>query len=167
MRGVVCRVASRSLSNHGLPLRLLLVDRAGGRRLGQLGKLGRVVMERASGSRHRCAAGATAAGGPSRAQGKRGTPLANRQLLNYLTNHPQRMKYGEYLRQGMPITSNYVDSTQTNQSPHERDGEVLVGLRRSHARLGGRRLSETIAIRRFWSERTRRIIQTACYHQAP
>ncbi len=87
--------------------------------------------------------------------------------LNYLTNHRERMRYDEYRRQGLPITSNYVESTikQINRRMKGTEKSWSISANPMLA-LVADRYTETLAVRNFWRRRTARLIQQACYHLA-
>ena len=87
--------------------------------------------------------------------------------LRYLTNQQARMKYAEYRRRGLPITSSHIESTikQINRRVKgsekfwDQGAEPLLQLAADH-------LSETDPLRSFWTRRPRRIPTTRCYHAA-
>jgi hypothetical protein len=75
--------------------------------------------------------------------------------LRYLENHRDQMRYDEYRRQGLPITSSHVESTVkqfnrrvkgTEKFWSERGAEALLQLRADY-------LSETEPVEKFWQER--------------
>lgn len=77
------------------------------------------------------------------------------ETLRYLENHQEQMRYDEYRRQGLPITSSHVESTVkqfnrrvkgTEKFWSERGAEALLQLRADY-------LSETEPIAKFWQER--------------
>jgi len=97
-----------------------------------------------------------------------GTPRAElASSLGYLTNQRERMKYDEYRRQGLPITSSPIESTvkQINRRIKGTDKFWSEGAD-PMLHLMADRLSQTNVIDLFWSERLERIIQSASYHQA-
>jgi hypothetical protein len=87
--------------------------------------------------------------------------------LRYLTNQQSRIKYAEYRRQGLPITSSHVESTikQINRRVKgsekfwDQGAEPLLQLAADH-------LSETTPLRSFWKRRPQHIPSTRCYHAA-
>jgi len=87
--------------------------------------------------------------------------------LRYLTNQQSRMKYAEYRRQGLPITSSHIESTikQINRRVKgsekfwDQGAEPLLQLAADH-------LSDTTPLRSFWKRRSRHIPSTRCYHAA-
>lgn len=87
--------------------------------------------------------------------------------LRYLTNQRSRMKYAEYRRLGLPITSSHIESTikQINRRVKgsekfwDQGAEPLLQLAADH-------LSETEPLRAFWTRRPRRVPATRCYHAA-
>jgi hypothetical protein len=75
--------------------------------------------------------------------------------LRYLKNHQDQMRYDEYRRQGLPITSSHVESTVkqfnrrvkgTEKFWSEEGAEALLQLRADF-------LSETEPLEKFWQER--------------
>lgn len=75
--------------------------------------------------------------------------------LTYLQNHQSQMQYAEYRRQGLPITSSYVESAvkQFNQRVKgtekfwsEEGAEAVLQLRADH-------LSDDQPLQRFWEAR--------------
>ncbi len=77
------------------------------------------------------------------------------QALTYLTNNAGRMRYDEYRRQGLPITSSYVESAvkQFNQRVKgtekfwsEAGAEAMLQLRADH-------LSDDQPLEAFWQRR--------------
>lgn len=99
---------------------------------------------------------------------EKGTPRAQvTNSLNYLTNHRERMRYHEYRRHGLPITSNYVESTIKQINRRMKGTEKFWSVSANPIlALVADRLSQTPVVRNFWKRRTARIIHTACYHQA-
>ena len=87
--------------------------------------------------------------------------------LGYLRNRQSRMRYPEYRKQGLPITSTYVESTvkQINRRMKgtekfwSRGVEALLTLVADH-------LSDTPTLARFWRNRPRRLIGSRCDPQA-
>lgn len=77
------------------------------------------------------------------------------QALTYLQNHQSQMQYAEYRRQGLPITSSYVESAvkQFNQRVKgtekfwsEAGAEAMLQLRADH-------LSDNEPLQQFWEDR--------------
>jgi hypothetical protein len=97
-----------------------------------------------------------------------GTPRAIvASALHYLTNHRGRMKYAEYRRQGLPITSSPVESTIKQINRRIKGTEKFWsegGDPMLH--LIGDRLSQTNVTASFWTRRLNRLIQEASYHLA-
>jgi hypothetical protein len=89
------------------------------------------------------------------------------EALRYLTNQQSRIKYAEYRRQGLPITSSCIESTikQINRRVKgsekfwDQGAEPLLQLAADH-------LSETDPLRPFWNRRPRRLPTTRCYQAA-
>lgn len=87
--------------------------------------------------------------------------------LRYLTNQRARVKYAEYRRHGLPITSSHIESTikQINRRVKgsekfwDQGAEPLLQLAADH-------LSETEPLRRFWNRRPSQLPSTRCYHTA-
>jgi len=97
-----------------------------------------------------------------------GTPRAQVACtLTYLTNQQARMKYDEYRRQGLPITSNHIESTikQLNRRIKgtekfwDQGADPMLHLVADH-------LSQTNVIDKFWERRTQNLIDSASYQQA-
>jgi hypothetical protein len=87
--------------------------------------------------------------------------------LGYLKNQRSRMKYDQYRRLGLPITSSHIESTikQINRRMKgtekfwDRGGEPLLQLVADH-------LSQTNRRDRFWNTRRQRLPMTRCYQTA-
>jgi hypothetical protein len=85
----------------------------------------------------------------------------------YLQNQRSRMKYAEYRKLGLPITSSHIESTikQINRRVKgsekfwDQGAEPLLQLAADH-------LSETHELWRFWKNRPRRLHPMRCYHAA-
>lgn len=85
--------------------------------------------------------------------------------LTYLRNQRHRMRYDEYRRQGLPITSSYVESTVKRIHRRVKGTEKFwsTGLE-GMLTLAADHLSETHVLDRFWKDRRpppRRSYQTA------
>lgn len=97
-----------------------------------------------------------------------GTPRAQvATSLGYLTNQRQRMKYNEYRKKGLPITSSPIESTVKQINRRIKGTEKFWsegGDPMLH--LVADRLSQTNVTANFWSRRLDRLIQSASYHQA-
>jgi len=97
-----------------------------------------------------------------------GTPRAQvASSLGYLSNQRERMKYNEYRKQGLPITSSPMESTikQINRRIKGTEKFWSEGAD-PMLHLVADRLSQTNVTAQFWSRRVDRIIQSASYHQA-
>lgn len=101
-------------------------------------------------------------------QHETGTPRAVvATALHYLTNHRERMRYAEYRKHGLPITTAAIESTikQINRRIKgtekfwDEGGDPML-------QLVADRLSQTNAAAQFWSRRLDRLIHASCYHQA-
>jgi hypothetical protein len=87
--------------------------------------------------------------------------------LSYLHNQRGRMKYPEYRRLGLPITSSHIESTikQINRRMKgtekfwDQGAEPLLQL------VAGQ-LSQTDRLHRFWRNRRTRLQPMRCYHTA-
>jgi hypothetical protein len=85
----------------------------------------------------------------------------------YLTNQQSRMKYAEYRKLGLPITSSHIESTikQINRRMKgtekfwNQGAEPLLQLVADH-------LSETPDLDRFWTRRPNRLHPWRCYQTA-
>lgn len=99
---------------------------------------------------------------------EKGTPRAQvAGSLGYLTNQRERMKYDAYRREGLPITSNYVESTIKQINRRMKGTEKFWSISANPMlALVADRLSETQAVTRFWHRRTARLLHEACYHAA-
>jgi hypothetical protein len=99
---------------------------------------------------------------------EKGTPRAQvDSSLKYMLNQRSRMKYAEYRRQGLPITSSAIESTikQINRRIKGTEKFWDQGVE-SMLHLVADRLSQTQVADKFWARRTHRIIQQACYQHA-
>ncbi len=97
-----------------------------------------------------------------------GTPRAIvATTLGYLKNNCERMRYAEFRKQGLPITTSAIESTikQINRrikgtEKFWDDGGAPM------LQLVADRLSETNPADQFWPRRLDRLIQASSYHQA-
>jgi hypothetical protein len=94
-------------------------------------------------------------GSPEKEDGETHPRVVVSTALGYLQNHKDKMRYPEYRRRGMPITSSYVESAvkQFNQRVKgtekfwtEAGAEALLQLRADY-------LSTTAVLDDFWQER--------------
>ena len=84
--------------------------------------------------------------------------------LGYLRNQRGRMRYHEYRRLGLPITSSHIESTikQINRRMKgtekfwHRGAEPMLQLAADH-------LSQTNTLARFWRQRPKRLTPYRCY----
>ncbi len=84
--------------------------------------------------------------------------------LGYIKNQQSRMKYAEYRKLGLPITSSHIESTikQINRRVKgtekfwDQGAEPLLQLAADH-------ISETTTFDRFWARRPSRLRATRCY----
>lgn len=87
--------------------------------------------------------------------------------LGYLRNQRSRMKYADYRRLGLPITSSHVESTikQINRRVKgtekfwDQGAEPLLQLVADDK-------SETLDVGRFWADRPKRLYPMRCYQTA-
>ena len=88
--------------------------------------------------------------------------------LRYLKNHQDQMRYDEYRRLGLAITSSHVESTVkqfnrrvkgTEKFWSEEGAEALLQLRADY-------LSETEPMEKFWQEREAGATGRRCYRRA-
>lgn len=97
-----------------------------------------------------------------------GTPRAQvAESLRYLTNQRVRMNYAEYRKQGLPITSTYIESTikQINRRMKGTEKFWDTGVN-AMLTLVGDQLTQTNIIARFWRRRTARLASQHFYQQA-
>lgn len=88
--------------------------------------------------------------------------------LNYLKNQRDRMQYPEYRKQGLPLTSSPMESTIKQINRRLKGSEKFWDQGSDPMlHLVADRLSQTTVIDKFWTRRLDRLIQSACYHQAP
>lgn len=97
-----------------------------------------------------------------------GTPRAQvARSLTYLTNQRERMKYDEYRKQGLPITSSLVESTIKQINRRIKGTEKFWDQGADPMlQLVADRLSQTKAAADFWDCRLRRLVDQASYQQA-
>lgn len=89
------------------------------------------------------------------------------ETLRYLTNQQSRMHYADYRRQGLPITSSYIESTvkQINRRMKGTEKFWSTGAE-AMLTLVADYLSETPALVKFWQTRPLRQTGMRCYHNA-
>ena len=98
---------------------------------------------------------------------EKGTPRAQvASSLGYLTNQRERMKYNEYRKQGLPITSSPMESTVKQINRRIKGTEKFWSDADPMLHLVADRLSQTNVVADFWSRRIERLIQSATYEQA-
>ena len=107
-------------------------------------------------------------GTPTEADGETSPRQTVAQALTYLQNHQSQMQYGEYRRQGLPITSSYVESAvkQFNQRVKgtekfwsEQGAEAILQPRADH-------LSDNDPLHAFWQSRQAEQTGQRPYRQA-
>ncbi len=105
--------------------------------------------------------------GPPGEREEASPPALVAKTLGYLKNQRARMKYAQYRKLGLPITSSHIESTvkQINRRVKgsekfwDRGAEPLL-------QLAADRLTETHAPERFWMNRRKRLQPRRCYHAA-
>jgi len=88
--------------------------------------------------------------------------------LRYLKNQKPRMRYDEYRRQGLPITSSHIESTIKQINRRVKGSEKFwsgVGAE-ALLQLSADYLSETKPLTTFWRERASRATGQRCYQSA-
>lgn len=97
-----------------------------------------------------------------------GTPRAQvAESLGYFTNQRSRMNYAEYRRQGLPITSSYIESTIKQINRRMKGTEKFWSSAvNAMLTLVADQLTETNVIPRFWDRRTARLASQHCCRQA-
>lgn len=97
-----------------------------------------------------------------------GTPRAQlASSLSYLTNQRERMKYPEYRKLGLPITSSPIESTVKQINRRIKGTEKFWSEGADPMlHLVADRLSQTDVTAKFWARRLDRIIGSASYQQA-
>lgn len=98
-----------------------------------------------------------------------GTPRAQvANSLGYLTNQRERMKYDEYPKQGLPLTSSPMGSMVKQINRRIKGTEKFwSGGADPMLHLVADRFSQTNVTANFWSRRLDRIIQSASYDDSP
>jgi len=79
--------------------------------------------------------------------------------LTYLQNQQSRMNYPEYRRQGLPITSSHIESTNKLLNRRVKGTEKFWSRRGAEAMLQMKAdaLSDTAPLEKFWRERPQRM----------
>lgn len=107
-------------------------------------------------------------GMPTEADGATSPRQIVTQALTYLQNHQSQMQYANYRREGLPITSSYVESAvkQFNQRVKgtekfwsEQGAEAILQLRADH-------LSDDAPLERFWKTRQAKQTGQRLYRKA-
>ena len=88
--------------------------------------------------------------------------------LRYLQNQKRRMRYDEYRRQGLPITSSHIESTIKQINRRVKGTEKFWSGHGAEAllQLAADYLSETKPLTTFWRERPSRASGQRCYKAA-
>jgi hypothetical protein len=110
---------------------------------------------------------AQALGPPGEGDGDTSPRTIVAEARQYLTNQKSRMKYAEYRKLGLPITSSHIESTikQVNRRLKgtekfwDQGAEPLLQLVADH-------LSETPELDHFWNRRPSRLHPRRCYQTA-
>lgn len=86
--------------------------------------------------------------------------------LRYLSNQAPRMKYDEYRRQGLPITSAHIESTikQLNRRVKGTEKFWSEGGAQALLQLAGDYLSDRAPLNQFWHDRAANRTGQRCYH---
>lgn len=97
-----------------------------------------------------------------------GTPRAQvASSLGYLINQRERMKYHEYRKQGLPLTSSPIESTVKQLNRRIKGTEKFWSEGADPMlHLVADRLSQTNASAKFWERRLDRLVTEASYPQA-
>ena len=97
-----------------------------------------------------------------------GTPRAQvASSLGYLSNQRTRMKYDQYRKQGLPLTSSPMESTIKQINRRIKGSEKFWDAGADPMlQLVADRLSQTNVTDKFWSRRLDRLTQLATYNQA-
>lgn len=97
-----------------------------------------------------------------------GTPRAQvASSLGYLTNQRERMKYDEYRKEGLPLTSSPIESTVKQINRRIKGTEKFWSDGADPMlHLVADRLSQTNVSAKFWERRLDRLITEASYGQA-
>ena len=75
----------------------------------------------------------------------------------YLTNNANRMKYDEYRRAGLPITTTLIESTINQTNPRMKGTEKFWDEgAEPQLQLCADRISETGSLAKFWARRESR-----------
>jgi hypothetical protein len=110
---------------------------------------------------------AQALGPPGEGDGDTSPRTIVAEARQYLTNQKSRMKYAEYRKLGLPITSSHIESTikQVNRRLKgtekfwDQGAEPLLQLVADH-------LSETPELDHFWNRRPSQLLPRRCYQTA-
>lgn len=87
--------------------------------------------------------------------------------LVYLRNQRSRMKYDEYRKLGLPITSSHIESTIKQVHRRVKGTEKFWnGGAEPMLQLVADHLSETPVLRRFWENRPAQLTPCRCYQMA-
>jgi hypothetical protein len=90
------------------------------------------------------------------------------EALSYLQNQKERMRYADYRRQGLPITSSHIESTIKQINQRVKGTEKFWSPEGAEAilQLRADALSETAPLESFWERRQARTTGQRPYHAA-
>jgi hypothetical protein len=106
-------------------------------------------------------------GAPEESDGETSPRRIVAEALTYLLNNKERMRYDEYRKAGLPITSSHMESTVkmfnrrlkgTEKFWSEEGAEAILQLRADH-------LSETEPLKTFWEDRQEMATGRRCYRR--
>lgn len=87
--------------------------------------------------------------------------------IRYITNQSDRMKYSEYRRNGLPITSAYIESTIKQVNRRVKGTEKFWSINADPIlQLRGDAISETQPLEKFWKQRPERLTSFTYYKMA-
>ena len=107
--------------------------------------------------------------GPAKAHEPEESPRSKvAETLCYLENQQSRMRYDEYRRQGLPITSSHIESTikQINRRVKGSEKFWSGGGAEALLQLAADYLSDTHPLATFWRERMNQATGQRHYHTA-
>ena len=90
------------------------------------------------------------------------------ETLRYLRNNHHRMRYDQYRRLGLPITSSHVESTVKQFNRRVKGTEKFWSEAGAEAvlQLGADYLSDTEPMEKFWEDREAKATGRRCYRRA-
>ena len=98
-------------------------------------------------------------GEPEESDGETSPRMKLAEALGYIRNQQERMKYAEYRREGLPITTSHVESTIKRMNQRVKGTEKFWSEPGSEAilQLRADQLSETEPLAEFWTRRAERM----------